>query len=315
MAAEESYPELLFICIFWLLHAIFSLTEYIMAFCYLLSSKWRSVITQETYPDMEMVKNISKLPKHVAFLVLENDIVYDDVAKLVIWSLLVGINAISLYDVHGKLKRNQGYLLNAINKEYVKVVDNIDPFKLVWRPHDNSELDSDENQTVIINKNGIMFPDKNGNGESKWELNGVNHGVKNGSNGVKNGENGGYNGHNGHSENGQLRTVSISLLSKEDGKQDIVKTTKRLIREVKKGDIALEDINIPVVGDNLNTNKFLPDPCVLVRCGTVASNADFPPWHLRLTEMYSMVSHKKVTPNMFMEVLKKYGRCEQRLGK
>jgi len=66
-------------------------------------------------------------------------------------------------------------------------------------------------------------------GESKWELNGVNHG-KNGSNGVKNGENGGCNGHNGHSENGQLRTVSISLLSKEDGKQDIVKTTKRLIR-------------------------------------------------------------------------------------
>ena len=46
MAAEESYPELLFICLFWLLHAIFSLTEYIMAFCYLLSSKWRSVITQ-----------------------------------------------------------------------------------------------------------------------------------------------------------------------------------------------------------------------------------------------------------------------------
>jgi len=273
------------------------------------------VITQETYPDMEAVKNISKLPRHVAFLILENDIVYDDVAKLVIWSLLVGINAISLYDVHGKLKRNQGYLLKAINKEYVKVMDNIDPFKLVWRPHDSSELDSDENQTVIINKNGVMYPDKNGNGESKLGHNGVKHGVRNGFNGVKNGEYGTGNGHNGHCKNDHLKTVSISLLSQEDGKQDIVNTTKRFIKDVKQGDIDVENINIQTVGENLSTNKFLPDPCILVRCGTLASNADFPPWHLRLTEMYSMVSHKNVTSNMFMDVLRKYGRCEQRLGK
>ena len=121
MAAEESYPELLFVCIFWLLHAIFSLTEYIMAFCYILSSKWRSVFSRDLEAvDIEAVNNISKLPKHIAFLVLENDILYDDVAKLVIWSLLVGINVISLYDVHGKMKRNQGKLLGAINKEYIK---------------------------------------------------------------------------------------------------------------------------------------------------------------------------------------------------
>ena len=58
MAAEESFPELLFICIFWLLHAIFSLTEYLMAFCYLLSAKWRSVFARDLEAlDLEPVRN------------------------------------------------------------------------------------------------------------------------------------------------------------------------------------------------------------------------------------------------------------------
>ena len=199
MAAEESFPELLFICIFWLLHAIFSLTEYLMAFCYLLSAKWRSVFARDLEAlDLEPVRNISKLPKHIAFLVLENDIVYDDVAKLVIWSLLVGINAISLYDVHGKLKRNQGLLLGAINKEYVKHVEMIDPFKLIWRPHDDTDAGCDKSETVIVNRGGVMmYPDRNGNGVSAA-----------GGGGPGNG--------NGHVH---TRTVSVSLLSRADGKQ------------------------------------------------------------------------------------------------
>ena len=265
MAAEESFPELLFICIFWLLHAIFSLTEYLMAFCYLLSAKWRSVFARDLEAlDLEPVRNISKLPKHIAFLVLENDIVYDDVAKLVIWSLLVGINAISLYDVHGKLKRNQGLLLGAINKEYVKHVDMIDPFKLIWRPHDDTEEGGDKSETVIVNRGGVMmYPDRNGNGVSAA-----------GGGGPGNG--------NGHVH---TRTVSVSLLSRADGKQverlyfppslkyfspniflqDIVNVARRLGGEVSRGQLQAEDITLERVGMGLRATEGLPDPCVLVR--------------------------------------------------
>ena len=268
MAAEESFPELLFICIFWLLHAIFSLTEYLMAFCYLLSAKWRSVFARDLEAlDLEPVRNISKLPKHIAFLVLENDIVYDDVAKLVIWSLLVGINAISLYDVHGKLKRNQGLLLGAINREYVKHVEMIDPFKLIWRPHDDTEEGGDKSETVIVNRGGVMmYPDRNGNGVSAA-----------GGGGPGNG--------NGHVH---TRTVSVSLLSRADGKQverlvfslvtgikifftkfnslqDIVNVARRLGGEVSRGQLQAEDITLERVGMGLRATEGLPDPCVLVR--------------------------------------------------
>jgi len=292
MAAEESYPELLFVCIFWLLHAIFSLTEYIMAFCYILSSKWRSVFSRDLEAvDIEAVKNISKLPKHIAFLVLENDILYDDVAKLVIWSLLVGINVISLYDVHGKMKRNQGKLLGAINKEYVKYLGKMDPFKLTWRPHDDLDSVVDKTDTVIVTRDGVMYPDKNGNGMSS------------------------------SSANGHIKQVSISLLSREDGKQDIVNAAKSFGRQVKQGSLKAQDISLECLGSRLRTNaglgknESLADPCVLVRLGDLASNMDFPPWQLRLTEMFSIPRLRDVTPDKLTRVLRQYGRCEQRLGK
>ena len=300
MAAEESYPELLFICIFWLLHAIFSLTEYIMAFCYILSAKWRSVFSKDLEAvDIEAVKNISKLPKHIAFLVLENDILYDDVAKLVIWSLLVGINVVSLYDVHGKMKKNQGKLLGAINREYIKYLGIIEPFKLSWRPHDDLGEVSEKRDTVIVSRNGVMYPDKNGNGVSSLA------------------SGNGLNGHHNcnQSQNGHVRNVSISLLSREDGKQDIVNAAKSLGRELRAGCLGPEDMSINTLGSHLNTNRGLSDPCVLVRVGGVASNMDFPPWHLRLTEMFSIPSLRNVTPHTLFQVLRRYGRCEQRLGK
>jgi len=283
---DESYAELLFVCIFWLLHFIFSMTEYLMAFCYLLSAKWKSLFSQEKCLDMEQVKNFSKIPKHIAFLVVENDIVYDDLAKLVMWSLLVGINAISLYDVHGKLKKNQSTLLSAINKEYRKFAGQIQPFRLLWKPHDE-DYETEKDQTVLVNKNGVMYPDSNGNGAC--------------------------NGHSKHQET--QRTVSISLLSRQDGKEDLVGVAKTLGRDVLNQEIRKEAIDLDVVGSRLRTNKDMGDPCILVRlglAGRLASNIDFPPWQTRLTEMYSL---GPVSPPSFNFIIRKFARCEQRVGK
>ena len=283
--AEESYAELLFVCIFWFLHFTFSLTEYLMAFCYLLSAKWKSLFSQEKCLDMEQVKNFSKIPKHIAFLVLENDIVYDDLASLVVWSLLVGINVISLYDVHGKLKKNQGTLLGAINKEYRKYAGQIEPFRLLWKPHEE-DYERDKNQTVLVNKNGLMYPDTNGNGLTD---------IVKGS--------------------GSQRTVSISLLSKEDGKEDLVGVARTLGREALNKTISTGSIDLDVVGSRLRTNQDIPDPCILVRLGPLASNLDFLPWQTRLTEMYSLRSLKNITPGGFNTIIRQFSRCQQRLGK
>ena len=180
----------------------------------------------------------------------------------------------------------------------------MEPCKWTWRPHDDHDNVVDKTDTVIVTRDGVMYPDKNGNGMSSSSANG-------------------HNGHhNGHHHNGHsIKQVSISLLSREDGKQDIVNAAKSLGRKVKDGSLKAQDINLNSLGSHLRTNaglgknESLADPCVLVRLGGLASNMDYPPWQLRLTEMYSIPGLRDVTPDKLIRVLRQYGRCEQRLGK
>ncbi|XP_068697881.1 dehydrodolichyl diphosphate synthase complex subunit Nus1-like [Montipora foliosa] len=50
-------------------------------------------------------KGLTKLPRHISFVVLESHISFADVAQLVVWSMAMGIPFISVYDRQGVLKR------------------------------------------------------------------------------------------------------------------------------------------------------------------------------------------------------------------
>ncbi len=47
-------------------------------------------------------KNLKKLPLHIGFLIGEEDFSYTDIAKMLIWSMTMGITYISLYDRTGE---------------------------------------------------------------------------------------------------------------------------------------------------------------------------------------------------------------------
>ena len=46
-------------------------------------------------------KGLTKLPRHISFVVLESHISFADVAQLVVWSMAMGIPFISVYDRQG----------------------------------------------------------------------------------------------------------------------------------------------------------------------------------------------------------------------
>lgn len=48
-------------------------------------------------------KTLNKLPIHIGFLILEDDILYYDLASLIIWSVILGISYITVYDRKGKV--------------------------------------------------------------------------------------------------------------------------------------------------------------------------------------------------------------------
>lgn len=47
-------------------------------------------------------KRLNKLPLHISFLILESQIVFTDVAKLIVWAMALGISYISVFDRKGK---------------------------------------------------------------------------------------------------------------------------------------------------------------------------------------------------------------------
>jgi len=290
----ENYSNYLFICIFWILHSSFSLLDYLIVIINKSLAKLRRKLVGDKFLDLEQVKNLSKLPKHIVFIVLEDQISYTDLASVVIWCIAAEINVISLFDMHGKLKRNQGTLLTEVNNKYSELLmENGKPFNFNWRPHIESTNNGDE-QTVVVNRNGIMYPDTNGNG-----------------NVIVNG-----NGKNGSGSQSQdVKSVTISLLSPEDGKSDIVLAARAIGLKVQDNQIVLNEINETLVGSNLRANKNLPDPCLLVRVGRIASNADFLPWQIRLTEIHSISSHHQISSGQLLDVLQRFGSCQQRFGK
>lgn len=51
----------------------------------------------------EDTKHLQKVPLHLAVIVQEEELSYDDLACVVVWAFAVGIHYVSLYDPHGNL--------------------------------------------------------------------------------------------------------------------------------------------------------------------------------------------------------------------
>lgn len=277
----------LFTLMFWILHSSFSFLDYLLVMINQFIIRLQLRLAKQRFLDLKEVKKLSKLPRHIAFVVLEDQISYTDLAYLVIWCVAAEINNISLFDIHGDLKQNQSLLLTEINKIYPELLAIKEiSFVLNWLPHN---YHSGDEEAVIVGRDGGMYPDRNGNGSVMVSGNGK------------------------RSEEQQI--VNIALLAPEDGKQDIVIAAKNIGKKVINSEVVLNEINENLVGENLRSNKHLPDPCILVRLGRTASNVDFLPWQIRLTEIYSIFSHHQVTAAQLLGVLQKFGSCRQRFGK
>ncbi|XP_065183445.1 dehydrodolichyl diphosphate synthase complex subunit nus1-like [Sycon ciliatum] len=67
-------------------------------------------------------RHLNKLPLHIAFQLKEENIEYEDVASMVVWSAALGISYITVFDGEGELKRNQQQLLSTIDRRKVELL-------------------------------------------------------------------------------------------------------------------------------------------------------------------------------------------------
>lgn len=110
------------------------------------------------------------------------------------------------------------------------------------------------------------------------------------------------------------RKVRVSLLSKEDGKGEIVSLTQELAKAVAMGSIKLEEINEHLLNEKLHL-RGIPDPELAVIYGKICSTYGLLPWHTATTEFFMLPTCHSLSLKDFTHILLKYSQCEQRYGK
>ncbi|KAK9717030.1 hypothetical protein K7432_006482 [Basidiobolus ranarum] len=106
--------------------------------------------------------------------------------------------------------------------------------------------------------------------------------------------------------------LRITLLSENSGKHSIAEVSKRMVRRVLNEDFEAREIDISTLDNALSD---IPEPQLLLHFGKYLLLEGFPPWQLRLTEIYNCIHTGKIMYSDFINAVYRYARCDQRFGK
>lgn len=108
--------------------------------------------------------------------------------------------------------------------------------------------------------------------------------------------------------------LKISLLSQEDGKQTIVALTRSMATLAKQGEMSVEDVSVQLINSEL-TALVGHEPDLLVTFAGALDLQGYPPWHIRLSEIYFEEDNEGVNYAVFYRALAAYSRCKVNVGK
>ncbi|KAI4751758.1 nuclear undecaprenyl pyrophosphate synthase-like protein [Aureobasidium sp. EXF-3400] len=107
--------------------------------------------------------------------------------------------------------------------------------------------------------------------------------------------------------------LSILLLSASDGRGTLVDLTKTLAEMSQKGKLAPKDISMDLVDAEL-TESVMGEPDLLMLFADSVHLKGYPPWQLRLTEIFHVPDNNGVGYQVFLRGLYKYAQAQMRFG-
>lgn len=111
-----------------------------------------------------------------------------------------------------------------------------------------------------------------------------------------------------------LGQLSILLISEEDGQDSIVDLTKTLTEMSQRGKISADDINIDLLDAELS-ESVMGEPELLILFGPHVELDGYPPWQIRLTEIYNVQDNNGVGYQVFLRALYNYAQTQMRFGR
>ena len=108
--------------------------------------------------------------------------------------------------------------------------------------------------------------------------------------------------------------LSIMLLSAEDGRDSLVDLTKTLAEMAQRSKISSADVSTDLVDAEL-TESVMGEPDLLLIFGPHVELYGYPPWQIRLTEIFHVPDNQGVGYQVFLRGLHKYAKAQMRLGR
>lgn len=111
-----------------------------------------------------------------------------------------------------------------------------------------------------------------------------------------------------------LPHLSILLLSAEDGRDSLVDLTKTLAEMSQRSKLAPNDISVDLVDAELS-ESVMGEPDLLILFSPTVELAGYPPWQIRLTELFHVQDNQGVGYQVFLRALYNYANAQMRFGR
>lgn len=111
-----------------------------------------------------------------------------------------------------------------------------------------------------------------------------------------------------------IKHISVLLISAEDGRDSIVDLTKTLAEMSQRKKLSTADITMELVDAELS-ESIMAEPDLLILFGPHIELAGYPPWQIRLTEIFHVQDNHAVGYQVFYRALCRYAQAQMRMGR
>lgn len=107
--------------------------------------------------------------------------------------------------------------------------------------------------------------------------------------------------------------LEINILSRIDGKPTMVELTKTMSELANNDELQIQDISIDLINEEL-IELVGVEPDLVVCFSPILDLQDYPPWHIRLSEIYWEPDNTSVNYAVFIRALQKFSNCKINVG-
>ncbi|KAL2269953.1 hypothetical protein VTJ83DRAFT_2137 [Remersonia thermophila] len=236
------------------------------------------------------VKGLRKLPKHLSVILTLDDQgrrsaglerLMNEVADVAAWCASAGIPELSVYEKTGFLKEFLPETHLAISQQLRSYFGRDRPSLSVRAPH-MPAIESARSSSHL-------------------------HGSAGGG-GI------GSSSSSGDEDDSSGFHLSVLLISAEDGRDSMVDLTKTLAEMSQRKKLKPDDISMELVDAEL-TESIMSEPDLLILFGPHVELSSYPPWQIRLTEIFHVPDNQGVEYQVFYRGLRKYAQAQMRKGR